>query len=216
MIKLRRKNKKQSPVVQPDGHRPRKLRVPVSFEVRCELGAAVILTAEASNLNDSGICIKTNDSISIKDNLILEFHLPDEPNAIKAVGEVIWCRVCQEEDQRQILSFTAGIKFLEIDTSDTNLIRRFVSEMLKKESMSGERGMDMVVTETPISKEEKRPTRMSPHTYERRSGKDRRNGRDRRTGFDRRGRRQRRRDTDRRGGVDRRQTPTDLVLPSQP
>jgi hypothetical protein len=214
MIKFRLRSKKQSPVTQADGLRPRRPRVPVSFEVRCELDSAVVSTADASNLSDTGICININDPVSIKDNLVLEFHIPNESGAIKAVGQVTWCRLRQKEDGRQTLSFTAGIKFLEIDASNRKLIRGFVSDLRKDEKLTKERDVDPVPQETPVSKEEKRADRMSAYIYERRNGKDRRSGTDRRSGFDRRGRRQRLADEDRRKGMDRRQTSAELTTPS--
>ena len=96
------------------------LRVPVSFDVKCELPGAQIFMAKAVNMSTAGMFISTSENISIEASVGLEFLLPETLNSIQVQGQSVWsCKV--EEEQRQ----GTGIKFVNLGDPYLNMIRDY-------------------------------------------------------------------------------------------
>jgi Tfp pilus assembly protein PilZ len=96
------------------------LRIPVSFDVKCELPGAQIFMAKAVNMSTAGMFISTSENISIEASVGLEFLLPETLNSIQVQGQSVWsCKV--EEDQRQ----GTGIKFVNLGDPYLNMIRDY-------------------------------------------------------------------------------------------
>jgi len=72
----------------------------------------------------------TSDPIPEKTRLKLQFQLPQDPEKIEVLGEVIWCR---ESKEKPNLPPGMGIKFLKIEDKDKDRIRYFVQGILEQE-----------------------------------------------------------------------------------
>jgi len=96
------------------------LRIPVSFDVRCELPGAQIFMAKAVNMSTAGIFIRTSENIGIEARVGLEFLLPETLNSIQVQGESVWSSKV-EEDQRP----GTGIRFVNLGNPYLNMIRDY-------------------------------------------------------------------------------------------
>ena len=82
--------------------------------VHCERSDFTKFAGKAFNLSTGGIAIKTNYPIRRKDQLTMEFPLPNKHNLAQVEGEVVWRRFHGDSLRVQDKLFTAGIKFVKI------------------------------------------------------------------------------------------------------
>jgi hypothetical protein len=163
-------------------------RVPVFFDVLCEMAFSAPSNGRAYNLSSGGMCIFTFAPVSIREEVALEFPLPNASEAIKIVGEVAWCRVHYNGDSEEKPSFMAGIKFLNVEDHIVRLIGRYSSRILYLGSRTPNQESEAVPKKNHHSGSEDQQTMPHPYAYDRRPGKDRGKGRDRRKKPDRRSR----------------------------
>ena len=99
---------------QPGRDRRKGLRAPVYLDVRCELSNGTVLKGKVINLGTDGIGVKITDPVPTKDNVVVEFLIPDNLTSIRAAGDVMWCRSHPKEHSQKNPCHLAGIKFKDL------------------------------------------------------------------------------------------------------
>lgn len=98
------------------------LRIPVDFDVRCELSGSPTVMGRAVNMSTGGIFITTSEPIGVKVKMDLEFLMPDTLNSIQVRGESVWS--CPLKAQTN-LSQGTGIRFVGLAEPYLGLIRNY-------------------------------------------------------------------------------------------
>ena len=98
------------------------LRVPVDFDVKCQLSGHPVVMGRAVNLSTGGIFISTVEAIQVEARIVLEFLMPETMNSIQVQGESVWS--CPLVD-REYLSQGTGIKFVGLPQTYLNLIQDY-------------------------------------------------------------------------------------------
>ena len=98
------------------------LRIPVDFDVKCELVGYPTVMAKAVNMSTGGIFITTTEPIGVQVRMNLEFLMPDTMNSIQVQGESVWSRPLEAQ---QDLWQGTGIKFVGLPEPYLNLIRDY-------------------------------------------------------------------------------------------
>ena len=111
------------------------LRVPVNLDVRCDLTDGSSLKAKIVNLGTEGVFIKSTDPLSPGDRLSIEFLLPGTLNSIQLVGEVIYVRTDEEEQDQVEDVHMAGIEFADLKEPYFGMIREYTLKMLNNEDL---------------------------------------------------------------------------------
>jgi len=98
------------------------LRIPVDFDVRCELRGYPTVMGRAVNISTGGIFITTAEPIGVKVKLNLEFLVPDTLNSVQVQGESVWSRPLEFQTD---LSQGTGIRFFGLAEPYLSLIRDY-------------------------------------------------------------------------------------------
>jgi hypothetical protein len=98
------------------------LRIPVDFDVRCELRGSPMVMGRAVNISTGGIFITTAEPIGLQVKVNLEFLMPDTLNSIQVQGESVWSR---PHKTQTILSQGTGIRFVGLAEPYLSLIRDY-------------------------------------------------------------------------------------------
>jgi uncharacterized protein (TIGR02266 family) len=98
------------------------LRIPVDFDVRCELTGSPTVMGRAVNMSTGGIFIATAEPIGVEVKVNLEFLMPDTLNSIQVQGESVWSR---PHKTQTILSQGTGIRFVGLAEPYLSLIRDY-------------------------------------------------------------------------------------------
>lgn len=114
------------------------LRIPVEFDVKCELSDFPVVMGKAVNLSTEGIFIMTAELIGIDVKMGLEFLMPATLNSIQVVGESVWSSPCKAEER---LSQGTGIRFVNLAEPyltmirDYSLTKLYDDEFLRREGI---------------------------------------------------------------------------------
>ena len=98
------------------------LRIPVDFDVKCELRGQQLVMGKAVNLSIGGIFVTTVEPIKVEEKMALEFLMPETMNSIKVQGESVWSCPCVD---REYLSQGTGIKFVSLAEPYLRLIQDY-------------------------------------------------------------------------------------------
>ena len=98
------------------------LRIPVDFDVRCELGGYQVLMGKAVNMSTGGMFITTAEPIGVQVKMNLEFLMPETLNSIQVQGESVWSCPLQAQTNP---SQGTGIKFVGLAEPYLSLIREY-------------------------------------------------------------------------------------------
>jgi hypothetical protein len=129
-----------------EGRNKRKgLRVPVNLDVRCDLTDGSSLKAKIVNLGTEGILIKSAEPLSPGDRLTMEFLLPGTLSSLQLVGEVIYSRANEQEQDQVEDVHTAGIEFADLKEPYLGLIREYTLKMLNNEDLLRDGGILLVL-----------------------------------------------------------------------
>ncbi|MBN2442777.1 MAG: PilZ domain-containing protein [Spirochaetales bacterium] len=85
------------------------------------------IIAEAKDINESGLCMRTQTSLSKGIPLILKFGL-EEKGCVNTIGIIVRCQQINTE------SFECAVKYTSISIIDQQKIREYVYEQLRDES----------------------------------------------------------------------------------
>jgi len=98
------------------------LRIPVDFDVRCELKGSPTVMGRAVNMSTGGIFITTAEPIGVQVKVNLEFLMPETLNSIQVQGESVWSRPHKAQTH---LSQGTGIRFVILAEPHLSLIRNY-------------------------------------------------------------------------------------------
>ena len=122
-------------------------RVPVYMDVRVDLIDGSKIKGKAIDLNTEGISIKTDAPLFVKEEVTLEFLLPDTLNSIQLEGQVIWYRYdYRNKDESKLIHFS-GINFLNLPGDRRKLICDYGLKMLHDKKMVLKQGIDRVLSD---------------------------------------------------------------------
>ena len=72
------------------------LRVRVYLDVRCDLASGATVKGKIVNLGTAGVCVQTGDPVAVRQNLSMEFLLPNTLSSVQLEGKVAWVRLDHE------------------------------------------------------------------------------------------------------------------------
>lgn len=86
------------------------------------LSSEVVTVDELTNLGPEGLFLETSQILPAGSQVLLTFSLGEAEHIISAVGEVVW-----RSPDRADLEGGMGVRFVEIDPEDRDLIGRHVA-----------------------------------------------------------------------------------------
>ena len=95
------------------------LRVPVDFDVKCEVSGSPAFMGKAVNISTGGMFLRTSVPIEVDVRIGLEFLLPETLNSIQVDGKSMWSRPSEVDDE---LWQGTGIKFDDLGETCLNLL----------------------------------------------------------------------------------------------
>jgi Tfp pilus assembly protein PilZ len=98
------------------------LRIPVDFDVRCELRGSPTVMGRAVNMSTGGIFIATAEPIGVQVKVNLEFLMPDTLNSIQVQGQSVWSSPHKAITN---LSQGTGIRFVGLAEPYLSLIQNY-------------------------------------------------------------------------------------------
>ena len=114
------------------------LRIPVDFDVRCELSGYPMVMGRAVNMSTGGIFIPTAEPIGMQVKMDLEFLMPETLNSVQVQGESVWSRPHQGQSK---LWQGTGIRFVSLAEPylrmirDYSLIRLYDEDFVRREGI---------------------------------------------------------------------------------
>jgi hypothetical protein len=120
------------------------LRIPVDFDVRCELMGYPTVMGRAVNMSTGGIFITTAEPIGVQLRMNLEFLMPDTLNSIQVLGESVWSRPLEVQTN---LSQGTGIKFVGLAEPYLILIRDYSLSRLYDEEFVRREGILQILSD---------------------------------------------------------------------
>jgi len=108
------------------------LRVPVSMEVRCQVGGKPRFKGRIINLSTEGVFLKTAEPFEASARLTVEFLLPGTMSSVTVEGKVVWQRSYEEEEER---FHVTGVKFLTLKEPYRSLIRDYTLTSLYDDNL---------------------------------------------------------------------------------
>ena len=121
------------------------LRVPANFDVRCDLTDGSSLKAKIVNLGTEGVLIKSAEPLSPGDRLTMEFLLPGTLSSLQLVGEVMYARAGENEQEQVENAHMAGIEFADLKEPYLGIIREYTLKMLNNEDLLRDGGILLVM-----------------------------------------------------------------------
>ena len=85
------------------------------------------VTSYMLNISKGGLFIKTDEALPLDTIVFLRFTLPGDTKLIETEGKVVWCNTKKEKGY---FPRGMGIKFLRLNSDDTEKIKIFVDEHL--------------------------------------------------------------------------------------
>ena len=120
------------------------LRIPVDFDVRCELVGYPAVMGKAVNMSTGGIFITTTEPIGVQVRMNLEFLMPDTLNSIQVQGESVWSRPLEVQ---QDLWQGTGIRFVGLPEPYLSLIRDYSLSRLYDEEFVRREGILQILSD---------------------------------------------------------------------
>jgi Tfp pilus assembly protein PilZ len=120
------------------------LRVPVDFDVKCQVSGSPIFMGKAVNMSTGGIFVKTMVPIEDEARIGLEFLLPETLTSIKVQGKSVWSRPsCITDKHWQ----GTGIRFENLGDPHLNLIREYSLTKLYDDNFVRQEGIVQVLSD---------------------------------------------------------------------
>ncbi len=98
----------------------RERRMYVRFDENLKIGYNLLPKAprfqesKTINLSKKGLCLLTYEKLNEKKHLDLEVEVPGFSKPVKFIGQVMWIKDMQSQDERGRRLFYVGIKFIKI------------------------------------------------------------------------------------------------------
>jgi len=106
-----------------------------------------VVKGKVINLSTEGICIKTDDPVFAKEEITVEFLLPDTLTSVRLGGQVVWYRYDTKTVEKKDQVHFSGVQFLDIVESHRSLIRYFTLKMLHDVELVREQGIERVLSD---------------------------------------------------------------------
>lgn len=120
------------------------LRVPVDFDVCCQVAGRRTCMGKAINISTSGIFIMTSEPINTEEKIGLEFLIPETLNSIKVEGKAVWnCTRTAQNGRSQGI----GIKFVDLKEPYASMIQDYSLSKLYDDEFLQEEGIDQVLSD---------------------------------------------------------------------
>jgi hypothetical protein len=120
------------------------LRIPVDFEVRCELTGFPTVRGRAVNMSTGGIFITTAEPIGEKVKMNLEFIIPDTLSSIQVQAESVWS--CSHKVKTNLWQGT-GIRFVGLAEPYLNLFRDYSLSRLYDDDFVRREGIGQILSD---------------------------------------------------------------------
>ncbi len=120
------------------------LRIPVDFDVKCELRGYPMVMGRAVNMSTGGIFITTPEPIGIQVEMNLEFLMPETMNSIQVQGESVWSRPHKALTN---LWQGTGIRFVGLAEPYLSLIREYSLTKLYDEDFVRREGIIQILSD---------------------------------------------------------------------
>ena len=120
------------------------LRIPVDFDVRCELIGNPTVVGRAINMSTGGFFITTAEPIGAQVKMNLEFLMPDTLNSVQVQGESVWSRPHKATTS---LWQGTGIRFLGLAKPYLNMIRDYSLAKLYDEDFVRREGIVQILSD---------------------------------------------------------------------
>ena len=92
-------------------------------------------TTGSRNIGSGGICIIVFEKLNEGDVLGLRFSIPGLDSFIIAKGLVIWTKEFGVGDKKTDAAYNVGIKFLNLNDKDRDIIQDYVSLKIKQSNL---------------------------------------------------------------------------------
>lgn len=86
----------------------------------------------SKNIGAGGLCITTEEQLTVDTPLQLELKIPDLKNPIRALGRVVWQKRFETAGEEPKIYFNTGIEFTGISDFDRFNINRYVLERVEE------------------------------------------------------------------------------------
>ena len=96
----------------------------VDFRARHQSGAGQLLF-ESADVSAGGSFLKSDLLLEVGEALVVEFHLPEVPRAIRAQGRVAWVRRFPHEDEPAGM----GLEFLAMSEEDREILEESLGRL---------------------------------------------------------------------------------------
>ena len=120
------------------------LRVPVDFDVKCQVSGSPIFMGKAVNMSTGGIFVRTAVSIEAEARIGLEFLLPETLNSIQVQGKSVWSHPSATEDEN---CQGTGIRFENLGEPFLSLIREYALAKLYDDNFVRQEGIVQVLSD---------------------------------------------------------------------
>jgi hypothetical protein len=121
------------------------LRIPVYLDVRLDLDSGPRVKGKIIDLGTEGLCIQTHDPLIVRENLALEFLLPDTLTSVQLEGYIAWVRLCEELGEEGVCQYRAGVGFSNLKEPYLSLIRDYTLKLLCDEDLVRKQGLERVL-----------------------------------------------------------------------
>lgn len=121
--------------IHDEAERRKFARLNFSVEVTYRKHASKIedKAALSKNISLGGICLIVYEDLKASQLLELEFHLPEDKAAVKALGRVAWTSEFVVADALSGKRLDAGIEFIKIGDNDLEKINKYVFKCTQQE-----------------------------------------------------------------------------------
>jgi uncharacterized protein (TIGR02266 family) len=87
------------------------------------------IKAFSANIGEGGLFIKTNKPLKKGEQFLLKLQLPDIPDPLKIVSEVVW--TANKSDKDKVLR-GMGVKFVKMANKDNQLLKQYINAHLMR------------------------------------------------------------------------------------
>ncbi|MBN3038491.1 MAG: PilZ domain-containing protein [Candidatus Omnitrophica bacterium] len=123
----------------PGSERRKSVRIDTDIDVLYEVVSGEKLNRQSSmarNISAGGINLALNEKLLPETALRLELDLPQAPHPIMTQGKIVWVKEISERFimQKTERYFSTGIKFIEMNEQDLNILQNFINHHVKNTS----------------------------------------------------------------------------------
>lgn len=106
-----------------------RLGIPIDIILRQQKQPSKEYKIPSKNISASGTLLELGEQLEIGEPLELKLVIPNAPNPVHAIGEVVWTT---KEPDKNI--FNTGIQFVKIEEDNKNTFLKFLCDAIYKSS----------------------------------------------------------------------------------